>query len=255
MTTWRLALPPCLARERKKEAARATIVTEDSPDSKSKALIASPPGSVRSFGTKPKRKGGKLSKGTMLPPVLQTTPTLSHTFRFRTVASLTAVGCGLGGVLGALGSICTVTNSKVRTLASSLRVKSITMWLPAGTTGDSAFLDWGNGSFSGFVKDESQLVTVPDGVTVTTALRFVPPAKSLCGDWLNPSTISLSTPLWFVNCPAGTIIDLDVEYTTSNVSQGVDQSVATGVLGLLYYLSLDGAGGNQIVPIGLLTTH
>jgi hypothetical protein len=239
--------------------AHAHVSTEESKVESEGVWLESPTLPLSVLAT-PTRSLGVLVKprmagGASLPPIIQGTPLVKRTFRFRNSSTLVQVGCGLGGVLGALGSICTVTNSKVRTVASSIRIHSITMWLPAGTTGDGGFIDWGNAASAGYVKDDSKISTIPDGVTETRALLFKPPGKTLCGDWLNPSVLALSTALFFISAPTGAIFDLHVSYTLSNVNNGVDQTVATGVLGAFYYLSLDGAGGNQIVPVGLTTTH
>jgi hypothetical protein len=232
------------------------LLRTDSPvDEKALPSVATLFGHKRDFGAVPiaKGHGSKLRKGMSLPPMLEVVPSLTKTYRFRASSALSGVGIGVGGILGALGGITTVVNSKVTAWASSFKINHFHIWLPAVAGLDNVFIDWAPAGSAGFVKDEAKIFTVPDGITVTNVLEFRPPAKTLASYW-NNATVSLGTLLAGITAPAGTIVDLNVSYTLSNVTAPIQQTVTAAVLGSVYYLALDGAGSNKLVPLGVPTT-
>jgi len=196
--------------------------------------------------------------GMALPPEINLTPTLSHVYRF-ICATTTSATIQAIQLFGALGGICSATNSVVSTWASSARIRKVVVWpSPSSSAGDSPFIDWFFSDTSLF-PDESRSVSLPEGVTVTEPLTFVPPRNSLCGMWVN-STATSTFSLFNLSITAGTIVDLHVDLTlglTNSTSSSLYQlTVATGALGNVYYLALDGPGNNKITPVpGVPTTH
>jgi len=183
-----------------------------------------------------------------LPPKLDATPFVSHTFRFSNTAAGNAV-VSFDTLCGALGGICTVANSKVQPWASSIRLKKVTVWPSASSSSvQKVELFWEQGT-SGQIRDSSIITDLPEGITVTKAVSFVPPAKSLASDWL-------ATPanVFAINAPVGSIIDLSIDFTLANIYADGLQTVASATLGNIYYLALDGATANKYVPIGVPTT-
>jgi len=222
-------------------------------------MIRTLPPSVRSVsGAKVLGKGrGKASRAGQklsLPPELESTVRVRHTFRFRASSTLSGVNCGAGGIAGALGGTCTVTNSTIRTWASSFRIRLIKVWLPAVAGVDNVFVDWLPNGLAARVPDTSRITTIPDGITSTGVLMFKPPKQSLAAFWIVPGSVTLGDAIIGFSAPAGTIIDIDFEYTLSNVDAAVNQTVTSATLGSAYYLALDGAGTNKIVPVGVPTT-
>jgi hypothetical protein len=92
--------------------------------------------------------------------------------------------------------------------------------------------------------------TLPEGVTVTGALVFKPPAKSLAVDWITSAAASSS--VFFVQSPIGSVIDVQIVARLSNVISPISVVVVAASPGAAYYLALDGAPGNYI-PVGPLT--
>ncbi len=187
-----------------------------------------------------------------LPPVIEATPRLSHRFRFG-VAGTSTLSITLANLLGALGGICTVANSKVQPWASTVRIKGITIF-PSSGTGVYTFINWSSGGSSGYVADTAKNVNIPDGVTVTKALSFRPPRYALASFWLNPVTLSTSAVIFGLTIHVGSILDLDVEYTLSNVVQPGNITVTSATLGNTYYLDLDGPSSHKLIPQGVPTT-
>jgi hypothetical protein len=186
-----------------------------------------------------------------LPPRIQLSPAVSHTYRFRsTSASATLVT--VASMLGALGGLCTAVNSKIGTWASSLKIIKVTVWPSGSTSGvTNATLSWYLGE-SAQVPDEAWDEAIPEGITATKALVFTPPPKSLCGFWIDSSDSAAN--LFAIQTSIGSVVDLQVAYRLVNVQSGLQITVVTGVLGTVYYLALDGPTSNTYVPIGLLST-
>ena len=201
-----------------------------------------------------RRDMGVAYKGSSLPPALNVTPRWQHRYRFRANSTASGVTVTLGNILAACGSTCTVANTTVRSWASSVRVKRFMVWLPGNLTNNYCYIDWVSAGASGFLPDDARIVTVPDGITVTTALSFSPPKLSLAGSWLNPTSISASTVVFGITCGTGSIIDMDIEATLSNVGDGVSATITAGTLAKAYYLPLDGVGTNVLRAIGVPTT-
>jgi hypothetical protein len=75
----------------------------------------------------------------------------------------------------------------------------------------------------------------------------------LCGDWV-AATATGTLNLFSLSCSTDSIIDVEVEYTLSNQIQAASITIATGVLGSIYYLPLDGAASHVYNPLHLPTT-
>jgi len=200
-----------------------------------------------------KGKGKRKSVGEQpsLPPSFNATPTVHQRFRFRASGAASGVGVAATSIIGALGVIGTVTNSDVASWASSFKIRSVTIWPPQVAGSDLAFLEWTAGS-STFTKDETKVMAIPDGITATGPVVFRPPPKSLYSDWIAAGNAGF---LFTITCATGSIIDLDVDYTTSVALSNLIIPVATAVIGTVYYLALDGATTNKFVPVALPTTH
>jgi len=119
--------------------------------------------------------------------------------------------------------------------ASSSVATNTQLFWEAGTTGQ--------------VPDALDDRSVPEGTTVTGSITFVPPPSSLASQWL-----SSAANVFAVSAPVGSVLDLDVQYTNSNVFGLAAATVVSGTLGSIYYLALDGPSSNSYVPRGLPTT-
>jgi hypothetical protein len=189
------------------------------------------------------------------PPVLQGTPTLSHTFRF--VATGTGTNAITYGGIAAIGPcVGYIANSAVLPLASSVKVKKVEVWCPAAAAGEaSANVVWLANAANQFVPDGEKLRTVLGTATPGYVLSR-PPRKSLASDWFNPSGMP-NTEFLSISCPAGSIVDVTLSFRISNELAPTARPVSTGAIGNVYYLALDNAvaaGTHNLVPYGLPTT-
>jgi len=178
---------------------------------------------------------------------------VNHTYRFRFSAALSQEAVGLGGLLGAMGTIGRTVNATVANIFSSCKVNSVTLWPPATSAAlDGITLDWLGAA--GYLPDEGWDVTIPDGITMTRAMRVIPPRNSLASDWLNSGTIALGTTIFTLTGPEGTILDLNISGRMANVVGCSNFAVAVGVVGTMYYLALDGPSQNKVQPVGIPST-
>jgi len=204
-------------------------------------------------GQKKTKKGGPLS----LPPMINNTITIHHTKLryFMASGGGSTVSVSIADMLGALGGICTVTNSVFKPWAGSFRIKRIRMWNGINSSGadeSQCVLSWNSGT-AGMQRDELKSEDVPQGATTTGMCEFKPPAKSLAGDWV--CSTATASNLFSFSGSQGTIIDLEVAFTLSLAFVAATITITTGTLGGIYYLALDGAASNLVVPCHLPTTH
>jgi len=187
-----------------------------------------------------------------LPPQLNVTPTFRST-RIFTATAAASVACTGSEIACALGTICHNTNVAVASFCSSFRIISITAWVAPSLSFDSfASVTFPNAV--GNARDEEVVSATPTGVSVSRKLVFKPPAMSLAAEWISVPGYSSSTCA-VINCSAGTIIYLDIESTFANTISNITKGIASGVAGNVYYLALDGPTTNNLVPLGLPTTH
>lgn len=201
-----------------------------------------------------KRRAAK-AKLASLPPTLDAVITCRHTFGFQVITGFSALLNITGGnIAGAIGGYCTITNSRVTCAASSIKIHRVTVW-PAqqNSPQNPPEIVWFS-PITAMEKDASKYEVLPAGISVTAPVSTVPPRGTLCADWFS-SVSGASQPVFgLANLAAGDVLHLDVSWTQSNNLLGVDRTVATGVLGTMYYLFLDGSTSHQIQPIGKPTT-
>jgi len=200
---------------------------------------------VGAFGKRSGRGAGKID----LPPVIEVTPYLRHTFRFVSNAGGNSTVTP-SMIIGALGTICTVTNSTVRPFCSSFKINKISVWESASASAALAFNIAWSAATGIQMRDEEKNRELPEGVTVTGVLVSRPPSGTLAALWQTANSNNLLTMGYNV----GTVLDLDVSFTLSNQYLSGTQSVATGVLAAVYYLYLDGSTSHAWTPAGLPST-
>jgi len=184
-----------------------------------------------------------------LPPDLNVTPVNSITLRYQATAAVTGTNITVGYLLAACGNICTVANTTLESIASSVRVRRVTIWPAASSTSSPGYnqanLAWVLSSTS---KDDSRISVLPDGVTASKCVSSRPPRGTLAGMWHTNNDNSLAVLI--IACSAGSVIDVQLQFTCQNIFGGVATSVASGTQGDFYYTYLDSTSGHLLAPIG-----
>jgi hypothetical protein len=220
------------------------------PESKSQMFLGSSSLQGKATGVPASERCGSL------PPQLNNTVALTHRYRYFVATTAAPVSVSVQDMLGALGGICSVGNSLLKPWSSSFKIHSVTAYpsTAAAAPNENFCALWWNAGPSFQQKDVEESKDIPQGVTMTAPVRFIPPPKTLAGDWL-ACTATGTTNIFSMFVSAGSIIDLHVSYTLSNQFIPATMSIATGVLGTIYYLALDGPTSNTVVPAHLPTTH
>jgi hypothetical protein len=200
------------------------------------------------------RRRARLSQGALvggmpnIPPI-KSNIEFRHRYRF-TSTSATPTALTGTSLLGAAGTMCTVANSVVCAVASSVKISNISIWTPPASQGSPATcsVDWigYQNSPDREVSDTSVSVSTPAKVSTS------PPRNSLAAFW----QLAGGTALCTLTAPVGSVIDVDLALIFNDDDGAVINqiSVTTGTLGASYYLSLDPNGTHRYTPVSLNTT-
>jgi len=246
-----VSLKPGSQRESK---AALCAVTDDSKEQKLfKRGLGEMQGDLRSASAGLMRSApSRLSAS--LPPVMNISQIVRGRYRFTSLSN-TLVSVSIADVLGALGGFCTVANSTFKPWASSFRIKEIRMYPGVNPSVGVSYnsVAWNSG-ISGVAQDQERVDDLPSGITVTHALSFKPPVRSLTADWIS-CIATTTTNLFAIQSQNGTLVELYVDYTLSNQFQAGAITISSGTLGSIYYLPLDGAASAEYPSTHLPSTH
>jgi hypothetical protein len=167
-------------------------------------------------------------------------------FRFDVQSTVVAQTVSSASLMFVPGSISTLSTN-VYSFASAIKLRKVIAWPPAG---GEVNLQW-NGA-AGNVRDSAMDVTLPTGVTVTKPTSFVPPPESFSALWWEGGQTSKT--LMQISATSGSVIDVLLDYTLSNVLANAVGVVASSVVGSVYYGYLDGASTHIFKPLGRQST-
>jgi len=194
--------------------------------------------------------GGGSKQKLAVPPSIDCVAVFARTYRFVATNNVSATNITVLQLLGIAGNIGTVLNTTMVTIASSLRLKRVTLWTPATAAGSVVNeLAWSSSAASGFIRDESKNQSLPAGVAITGAQVYTPPRHSTLVDWLASAIDALN--VFTITLTAGSIVDIDIAHTVANDIANLPISVGAAVVGKLYYGYLDQGGAHLIQPVGV----
>ncbi len=183
----------------------------------------------------------------MVPPRIEITPKVRHRFRFACPSGSVLSNVTVLELLGVCGGICTAANTTFKPWAGSVRIHSVRIYNGLSSTGYTlANLTW-NVAADSYVPDEEWNQTFPEGTTTPGCLTFRPPKKSLASFWLSGA----SGAVFSISASAGSVVDVDLSFRLSNQFTASTIPIATGTLGTIYYMCLDGNTTHNFAPIGL----
>jgi len=183
----------------------------------------------------------------MHPSQLRTNVVVKHRFRF-TSTSATARTITDTNLLGIGGAVCSVANTTLNMINSTTKLHSVEVWAPPASQGaaSTCSVEWVGQNFAPNIEvsDTSNSVAEPAHV------RAKPPPGSQASLWLPP----VGNQIMIVIAPIGSIIDLVCSHTMQDDGiAGTAATVATGSLGAMYFMYLDGAT-HTYVPTSLTST-
>lgn len=186
--------------------------------------------------------------------MLYSNPVYSRQLRFNSNSNSVTKSITAIDLAGALGGICTVTNSKLNLFASSLKIRYVEVWAPVSAQGAAVSLSI---NFSGSANSADKLLSDTSvNVSVPAHIRAVPPRQTLASFY---QSWSGTTTLMTLNVPQDAIIDVGLSFTITTddgLSGSTPQvTISSGTLGNTYYLALDGPTSNDFVPVILPSTN
>lgn len=201
-----------------------------------------------------KRKGRKSGRRTgqkalSLPPGLESSVIIGHTFRFRCLSDISSTPVTVGALIGICGVIGTST-TKVDSIASSVKLRGVTIWPAAeADTATANNPEIAYDSAYGTTADKTYVKSIPGGVTSTAPIHSRPGKDTLGALWQN-SAASATRMFVLYDINKGSIIDVAVTYTLRNAVPGLQYTVATATVGSMYYLYLT----STLQPVALPNT-
>jgi hypothetical protein len=184
----------------------------------------------------------------MNPPQLNTNVRVSHKYRFTATAAQNGAITD-SQLLGVCGGLCTVVNSVVTLMAESAKIRKVEVWSAPSAQGSNSTcsVDWVGYQNSPNIEESDTTLSVAKNAHVVCS----PPKSSLAAFWQKAT----GTALFTLVCPANSIVDITLDYILSDQEATLTSvAVATGVLGHIYYLALDGTTTHNLVPVSLNTT-
>jgi hypothetical protein len=134
-----------------------------------------------------------------------------RSFKIRMVASAAVSGyqvlmSDLGGMLGVIAKSATTSQY----LSSLTRVRRITMWGPVATAGTPVTVQWTwSNNSEDFETPPSTKMDTSVSYDHPAFLNLTPPKMSLSSKW---HSSGLADALGVIGCPAGTTVDLDLDW-------------------------------------------
>ena len=181
--------------------------------------------------------------------MLQSNVQVTHTYRFRSTAG-TASTITAEDVLGIAGAVCTTANSTLHLIAAAAKIHRVSIWSPPPSQGSVAtcslaWLDeYNNAKEVKEVSDTTMSTAVPAYLTTS------PPQGSQAYHWISAGASNSMK----ITAPTGSVIDIHCTHTLYDAATNSETySVASGTVGALYYLPLDGSS-DVFLPVGLQTT-
>jgi len=188
------------------------------------------------------------------PPQVKTNVIFSHKYRYIATGSSSFVVNAIK-LAAACGTVCAVANTSCTIFTDSVRIRSIEIWSPAPSQGTAATATVLWNQLSAGISNMST-VEVSD-TSMSTAypahVKCRPPKASFAANWT--SSAATSPTLMTLSIATGSIIDLEVDLILADTgASGPVATIATGVLGTVYYLPLDGTTSHNVIPVQLSTT-
>ncbi len=223
---------------------KGVLVPSSAPKQESKAA---PPSLAVGRQMRRSKRSKSRSHVPSLPPDLAKggRQILSQRIRFTATSTVSQVTIADYMLLAACGTIATTTTS-VATIASTVRLRRITIWPDAG---GEATIYWSPAPGTGdgqpdIAHDES----IPTGITMDKPVTSMPPRNSLASFWRTPLSSS-PVEIFKITATAGSIIDVELDFT---ICRGIIPTVLTvtgATVNSFYTFYLDGISSHKLQPL------
>lgn len=212
-------------------------------------------GSMRKGG---RRQGG--SRNLQLPREIPVFSVINTKLRFKNSGAIATATTGLitiNDIFGAILCIGKVSNTSVTPLATSFRIRKVSIWISGSTAAEA---DAGIAWFSANSDQDPDMEYVDEiqqmaGLSQCVVSR--PPKNSTAGFWYRDTVSPVNTAVFGLkisNQNSITEVDLDWTLPTSVVGSATI-TVSTATVGAMYRLALNKTNGSStLVPYNYTTT-
>lgn len=173
------------------------------------------------------------------------------------LASATTGLITINDVFGAILVVGKVTNTSVIPVATSFRLRKVTIWLAGGGSAEAdASIEYFSAN-SDQEPDMEYMNTIQAGTALCQAVSRRPPKNSTAGFWYRDTMSPVNTAVLGLKISnANSVVELDVDWTLPTaIISSTTITVATATVGAFYRLALNKTNGSStLVPYDYNTT-
>ncbi len=185
------------------------------------------------------------------PPIWRAEPVLTKTVRFHCTSTMSQITLTNENVAGGVcGLVATAATTSVH-IAKAFRLRKIAVWFCATAAGTytSACIDWASSTTLDVFSPNSSLELSTMSIAEMVCLKGTPPKNSLVSFWVEPQE---TTGYITISCPAGSLIDMTVDYVINDAAAAVSGPTLSGAtLGTMYHKNHPNLVVNQLNTIWL----
>lgn len=191
------------------------------------------------------------SSGSLFPPQVVSAYRGKLTIRYLAGSALTASALVVSDFMN-LVCLCTTTSTNYQA-NDSVRIRKMELWSPASSIPGTTLLSFSEESAAGGVGSPSKTYTdMAMGADRPGHLLYRPSQGSVQFNWI--TSYMANATLFTLTCPAGTVVDLTIDYVLGDgtglpfVAPAV---AATGTTGQIMFRRLGVQNGLALVPQGV----
>ncbi len=163
----------------------------------------------------------------------------------------------LDDMLGAIGVVGRVANTSVTCLATSFRVRKVTIYQgPAGASAAYSAINWFSAADEREPDYEEIQVTPLNYQGPSAMLTSYPPKSSTCGYWHRDTSTGTLLLFTVEVGTTGSVVAVDVTFTLpTTIASSNALTVTTAAVGTFYRMSLNRThGSSSLQPMGYQST-
>jgi len=191
-------------------------------------------------------------------PMFKSNIIVNHTYRFVSNAIQANKVISTQNIFAAIGVITSVLNTTATHIAESFKVTRLKAWAPpttvAGVVGAATVsVEWTGNAANELYGSSLEVSDTSINPACPAFISSAPPKGCAASFWNLDNGVS--TPMFSLSYPAGTILDLSLQYALldDNAVKGTYTFTSgAATLGNMYYISLD-SGGNSLIPVSKST--
>lgn len=176
-----------------------------------------------------------LKRNSHFPPDVKQNPIFSRVIRYVATATQTNLSITPLNIIQCCFFTTTNGSTSGILIANAIRIRRISMYFAASDFTTTAPLSF---RWKGFQNAPEELITDRGTSTVPACIKVMPPRDSVGGYWYSVDAPTATSALFEIDCPSGTILDLDFEFTMTDSNTTANHTItlsgAATTTGLAY---------------------